>query len=194
MKNSKDNEMKLVLLILKSPEKEYNSRNLAELMGISPMGALKIARRLAKEGILKAKQIGKSKIYSINHESSYAISYASFLMKRESEWSKAYVKRWIGELQKIKHANAIILFGSVLKKEKEAEDIDSLIIVNKKAFQTVEKEVDKINILNEKKIHPVYQTEEDLEKNIKSGNKVILNAIKGIVVSGEEKLVSLLRK
>ena len=57
MKNSKDNEMKLVLLILKSPEKEYNSRNLAELMGISPMGALKIARRLAKEGILKAKQI-----------------------------------------------------------------------------------------------------------------------------------------
>ena len=115
-------------------------------------------------------------------------------MKKESEWSKAYVKRWIGELQKIKHANAIILFGSVLKKEKEAEDIDSLIIVNKKAFQTVEKEVDKINILNEKKIHPVYQTEEDLEKNIKSGNKVILNAIKGIVVSGEEKLVSLLRK
>ncbi len=193
MRNGKDNEMKLALCILKNPEKELNSRGLAGLIGITPMGALKIAKKLVEENILTSKQIGKAIIYKINYNSPYALAYISLLLKRESEKAKPYVKRWINELQKIKYAKAIVIFGSVLTKEKDAKDIDALILVNQRDFKAVEQEISKINIINEKKIHPVYQTEKDLEKQIKNGNKVILNAIKGIAIFGEEVLVSLLR-
>jgi predicted nucleotidyltransferase len=194
MRSGKDNEMKFILAIFKSPESEYNSRNLAKILEISPMGSLKIARKLEEKEIIKSKQVGKSKIYKINFENKYSGHYVMFLLKREAEEAKSYVKRWIRELSKIKSAEALILFGSVLKKDKGARDIDVLVIVNKKNFDAVKKEVDEINMLNEKKVHPVYQTRKDLEKHIREENKIVLNAIKGVVVFGEETLIPLLKK
>jgi len=193
MKNSQDNEMLFILSIMKSPEIEYNASNIAKLMNISSMGALKIARKLEKEGILSSRKIGVAKIYKVNFNS-YSEQYIKFLLKREIEQTSPYVKVWTKELEKIKSAEAIILFGSVLKKGKEAGDIDTLILVNQKNFNKIKKEIESINILNEKKIHPVFQTKEDLEKNIKDKDKVILNAIKGLFISGEDKLIEVLIK
>lgn len=194
MKNPQDNEMRFVLSILKNPEKEYNANNIAKYMGISAMGALKIARKLEKENVLSSKKIGRANIYKINFDNDYAKQYVKFMLRREVEHVKPYIKRWIRELEKIKSAIAIILFGSILRKEKEAKDIDALIVVDKRGFEKVKKEVDDINILNEKKIHPVYQTKEDLQKHIKKENKVVLNAIKGIIVAGEDTIIKVLQK
>ena len=192
MKN-KDNEMLFVMSILKSPEMEYNANNIAKIIGISSMGALKIAKNLEKEGILSSRKIGRANIYKINFNNDYAKKYIKFLLKKEAEKSSPYVKRWIRELEKLKIANAIILFGSVLKKEKNAGDIDALIIVNKKNFGKVKKEIESINSLNDKKIHPVYQTKEDLRKHINERNKIILNAVKGIIVFGEDDIIEVLK-
>jgi len=194
MKNGKNNEMALILAILKSPEIEYNANSLARLMNISSMGALKIARRLEEEGILLSKKVGQAKIYRINFGNEYAEQYVKLLLKRESENAPPYVKRWIRELEKIKGAEGIILYGSVLKKEKEAGDIDAMIIVNKGSFENVKKEVEEINLVGEKKVHPLYQTREDLKNHIKDEDKIILNAIKGIVIYGEEVIIHLLQK
>ena len=193
MKNKKENKMILVLSILKSPEIEYNANNISKLMRISSMGALKIAKNLEKENVLSSRKIGRANIYKINFNNDYARQYIKFLLKKEAEESSPYVKRWIRELEKIKIADTIILFGSVLKKEKDARDIDVLIIVNKKNFEKVKKEIESINLLNDKKIHPIYQTKEDLKKHINERNKVILNAIKGIIVSGEDNIMEILQ-
>ena len=89
-----------------------------------------------------------------------------------------------------------ILFGSVLRNEKEAKDIDVLLVTvtDKKKFSKLKKEIAEINLINTKQIHPIYQTEEDLKNNIKKGDKVVLNAIKGIVVFGEDMLLKVLEK
>jgi len=194
MRNGKDNEMKIILSILKSPEIEYNANSLAKFIGISAMGSLKISRKLEKEGVIISRKIGNAKIYSINFNNEYALQYLKFLLKKETEQASPYIKRWIRELKKIKSAEAIILFGSVLKKEKGAGDIDALILVNKKSFNFVKKEIDETNILNEKKIHPIYQTKEDLKNHIKQKNKVLLNALRGIFISGEDLLLEVLRQ
>ena len=52
MRTGKDNEMRVILHILKHPEKDYNANNLAGELKLSSMGILKIARRLEQEGIL----------------------------------------------------------------------------------------------------------------------------------------------
>jgi len=193
MNDITNNEMLFVLNIFKSPEKEYNANNMAKYLGISPMGALKIAKRLEKENILKSKQIGKAKIYRINMKNDYPKEYVKFLLKREAEQAPAHVKMWIKELRKIKNADAAVLFGSILRK-KEANDIDALLVTDQKRFSKVEKEVENINIINIKKLHPMYQSKKDIKTNIKKEDKALLSAIKGIVAFGEDKLINLIEK
>lgn len=194
MLNITNNEMCFILSIFKNPEKEFNANSLAKHIDISSMGALKIAKKLEKENILVSRIFGKAKFYRINFNNDYAREYIKFLLKRESEQTLPYIKVWIREIKKIKSADAAILFGSVLRKQKEAKDIDVLLITNQKKFKELKKEIEKINIINAKKLHPVYQTKRDLEKNIKKQDKPILSAIKGIVVSGEDIMVKLFEK
>lgn len=194
MKDITNNEMLFVLLIFKSPETYYNANSIARHLGISSMGALKIARKLEKEGILTSKELGKAKFYRLNVSNDYVMQYVRFLLKREAEQASPYLKRWLVEIKKIKNAHAAVLFGSILKKEKEANDIDVLLITDKKRFSKLEKEIDEINRINIKKLHPLYQTKEDLVKNIEKDDKPLLNAIKGIVAFGEDAIIELLEK
>ena len=193
MKDITNNEMLFVLSIFKSPENEYNTSDIAKLLEISPMGALKIARRLEKENILKSKEIGKARVYQLNMRNDYVREYIKFLLRREAEQSPSYVKVWINELRKIKNADIAILFGSILRKE-DANDIDALLITDQKRFSKLKKEVENINLINVKRLHPVYQSEKDIKANIKRGDKALLNAIKGVVSFGEERIVDLLEK
>ena len=190
MKDITSNEMVFVLNILKSPEISYNANSMAKAIGISRMGALKIAKKLEKENILISKELGKAKFYSLNLKSDYVKEYVKFLLKREAEQAHPYVKVWIEDIRKIKSAGAAILFGSVLRKYKEAGDIDVMLIINPKAYNGAQKEISEIDALNTKKIHPLYQTKNDFIKNLKKEDKPLLSAIKGIAVFGEDIIIS----
>ncbi len=192
MQNITNNEMLFILSIFKNVGEEYNANNIAKHLGISSMGALKIARRLEGEKVIVSKILGRAKFYRINFNNDYAKHYIKFLLKRESEGSSAYVKRWIKEVRKIKSAEIGVLFGSVLRKGNGARDIDALFVVDKKRFGKLKKEIEEINLISDKKLHPMYQTKEDLIRNIKEGDKPLLNALKGIVVFGEEGIIDLI--
>jgi len=191
-KMKSNNEEKAILKILQSPENEYNANSISKLIKVSSMGALKLLKRLEKEGILKQRKVSNISFYKINFENSYAVDYVSLMIKSKAEHCTSYVKRWVGELRKIRNAEIGIIFGSILSKGEKANDIDVLFVVEKKKFNDLKKEVEYLNILNEKKIHPVFQTREDLAKNIEKKDKVVLEAIKGIVAFGEKEFVKLI--
>jgi predicted nucleotidyltransferase len=181
--------MVFVLNILKSPEISYNANSMAKTIGMSRMGALKIAKKLEKENILISKELGKAKFYRLNLKSDYVREYVKFLLKREAEQVHPYVKVWIEDIRKIKSADAAILFGSVLRKYKEARDIDVMLIINPKSYDGSKKEIREIDAITTKKIHPLYQTKNDFIKNLKNEDKPLLSAIKGIVVFGEDRII-----
>ena len=193
MKGITEKEMLFVLSIFKSPEKEYSASSIASILNISRMGALKIARKLEKEEIIGSKIIGKSKIYFLNAAKDYTKHYLRMLLGREAEKAQPYIKVWINEIKKIKNAEAAILFGSILRK-KEANDIDVIFIVKQNKFEELKKEIEKVNKLNIKKIHPVYQSENDFKKNLYRYDKLVIGAIKGIFVVGENKLIDIILK
>lgn len=193
MKNITNHEMTFALKVLKNPEKNYNANNISSLLGITPMGALKIAKRLEKEQIIIIKQLGKAKFFKFNFYNDYAKDFAKLLLKREAIHAGPYIKRWVAELQKVKNADMIILFGSVLIKKEKAGDIDVLLATNQKKFYKLKKEIKQINDINLKKIHPIYQSLSDLKQNIKKEDEVILNSIKGIIIKGEEIFVEALK-
>ena len=194
MRDLTNNEMLFVLSIFKSPEVEYNASSIARHLGISAMGALKIAKRLERESIVVSRRLGKAVFYRLNFDSEYVRQYVKFLLKREAEQAPAYVKRWVNELKKVKSADAAILFGSVLTKHDAAKDIDVVFVTDKKRFSKLRREIEDINLINVKRVHPIYQSGEDFRKNIEKGDGVILNAIKGILVFGEDALIRLMVK
>ncbi|PIN77227.1 hypothetical protein COV15_02680 [Candidatus Woesearchaeota archaeon CG10_big_fil_rev_8_21_14_0_10_34_12] len=191
-KEKQNNKTRTVLEIAKSPEKEYNSNNISKVLGITAMGALKILKKLEKEGVLVSRKIGNISVYRVKRDSNYALKYLEFALIYEVEHSNPYVKRWISEIKKIKSEVIAIVFGSVLIKREMAGDIDILFVVKENKFNELIKKIKKINELSEKKIHPVYQSIGDLENNIEKRDKVILNAIKGVVASGYDKISKLL--
>lgn len=194
MKDITDNEMRFVLGIFKSPELEYNANSISKLIRISSMGALKIAKRLEKENILISRELGKAKFFRLDLDSEYVRDYVKFLLKREAEHAHSYVRVWINEIRKLKSADAAILFGSVLTKYREAGDIDAVLITGEKKFAKLKEEVEEVNKINIKRLHPVYQSKADFIKNIGKGDKVLLNAIKGIVAFGEDMVIEVLKK
>jgi|SRR3989344_8471585 len=194
MKDITSHEMKFALAVLKSPEIEFNANNIAKSIEISSMGALKIASRLVKEKILLMKPLGRAKYYHLNVNNDYVVQYLRFLLKRENEQASPYIKRWISEIRKVKNADAAILFGSALSKNDSAKDIDILFVVNDKKFGSLKKEIEELNKLNDKMIHPLFQTKDDLLKNIRDNDKVICSALKGIAAFGEELIIRLYQK
>lgn len=194
MEGITNNEMKFVLTIFKSPDIEYNSNSISKVLGISPMGALKIAKKLEKQDIISFNELGKAKFFKLKIENEQVKHYIKFLLQRESREGTPFLKAIIRDLRKIKNAYSVILFGSILKKDKEANDIDVLFITDQKMFSKLKKQVQFLNLINPKKYHPVYQTKEDIKNNLKKQDKVIFNAMKGIVVSGEDLIINLLEK
>ena len=187
-----NNEIKFILTIFKYPKTLFNANSIAKKLNLSSMGALKIGKKLEEEGILQTNQLGQAKFYTLNLTDSYTISYLRFLLKREAKTASPYIQRWINDLKKIREAKAIILFGSVLHKEKKANDIDALFLTTQKGFNKLKKQIEELNELNEKKIHPLYQTNKDFRINLRKKDKVLLNAIKGIIINGEKSIINLI--
>jgi DNA-binding Lrp family transcriptional regulator len=190
MKNITTKEMETVLRIVKSPEVMYNANSLANDLKMSAMGGLKIVKRLEKEGILVAKKIGQATVYRINTENEYARKFVALLLSREVLHEASLVRRWVNEIKKVKNSDIAMLFGSVLHK-KDPNDIDVLFVTDKKRFSKLEEEIRELNQINIKQIHPMYQSEGDIITNIQKRDKPLLNAIKGIVVFGEEEFIQI---
>jgi predicted nucleotidyltransferase len=187
-----DNKEKAVLRILKDVSKEYNANNLSKKLGLSSMGTLKILRNLEKEEVVNSRKVSNIKFYEFDFKNSYARDYASLIFRKEAESSQSFLRRWIKEIRKIKNAKIGILFGSILRKGKSANDVDVLFVVDQKDFDKLKKEVSELNKLADKKIHPVYQTKKDFIKNLVSEDEVVLEIIKGILVFGEKEFVEIL--
>jgi len=69
-----------------------------------------------------------------------------------------------------------------------------LLITDNNKFSKLKKELEEINEINVKRLHPMYQTKEDIKNNIKKEDKPLLNALKGIVIFGEDALMEVLNE
>lgn len=188
-------EMEAVLALFKDFSTDYNANSLSKVLNITPMGALKILKRLEKQGILASRQLGKAVFYRIAFKSDYARTYLRFILEKEAEQSIPRIRSWVEESRKFRGVADIgILFGSVLAKQ-EFNDVDLLLVFEKGRAGKVNSLLEDVSELSVKKIHLVRQTSTDLESNLKKRDKVLLSALKrGIVVFGYDKLVEVVAR
>ena len=104
--------------------------------------------------------------------------------------------RWRDNFEKLeKKAEFVILYGSILHSQKEANDIDIINIVqNKNSFLSIEEEMLKIQKTQHKKIHSENFTKAEFKEEIEKPNKIFIDAVKkGIILFRQEEFIKFVK-
>lgn len=187
-----EKEREALLILLKDFTAHYNANPLSKVLGISHVGCQKILKRLLKAEVITDERIGKAIIYEVRLEADYTTKLLSFLLADESN-DKA--KRWQEEFNPLfKRGRIVMLFGSILKNEKSARDIDMMLVIKKEDFKEIKKIIHEKQEVLPKKIHSIELTEQDLINNIKKKNPAIVDIIRNaIVLYGQDKYVEVMK-
>lgn len=181
-----ENEARTIDFLIRNFSQKYNINQLSRELKLSPRGIFKILKKLESLKYLISNREGNNIFYKINYEYEEAIDACKFVLTGKK--TSAFIRVQINDLEKLKRITKLaILFGSVLTKEKEAKDIDIILVFDQKQFLKIEKTLEEINSINPKKFHAIYQTENDFINNIKKEDKVIISGIKtGLVLWGRD--------
>lgn len=185
----KDNEKKLLCFLIKHFSENYSINQLAKQLGLTPKGMHKLLKCLENQGIVKPKKMANAIFYHINFDSDLARKSAelSLFEQIKSPFARVQAK----DLERLRPTVlAAILFGSVLEKGQKAQDIDVMVVFEKKNYREFERRLNELQKLKTKQINPVMQTPEDLINNLKKKDKIMLEIIKtGKVLWGQQIIV-----
>ena len=173
----------------------YNSYNIKEKLGLSNAGSLKLLRSLHDKNLLTSEKMGNAIFYKPNLESSYLIKLLELIFLDYSNLS-SFVKGCIYDLNSLSpHTKAIFLFGSILRKGKEARDVDVCFILKESEdYKLLQRMIKEMNEKNRLKIDPLYLTEQDFEKKLIEKDKPLIEIVKScVVVHGHELFVGVLK-
>jgi predicted nucleotidyltransferase len=184
-------EKEIVLKLFKDFKTEYNPSTIAKVLGKTRVGTFKALNSLESDSIVTGRTLGKARFYKINLVDEYARKNVETLLMEEA---KKY-PRWKDELHELfEFTEIVVLFGSIIRNEEKAHDIDVLIVFDKKNNSKINGFIKEKNQLLIRRLHPIKQTEEDLKKNIQKEDKIILSAIKeGIILQGYDKMIELIK-
>ena len=187
------NESKVINFLLRNFSQDYNINQIARELHLSPRGAYKILKKLEKNQLLRSRGIGNNFIYTLDFEQEKVQDVCQFVLTEKE--TTPYVRAWIRDLQPLRKLTMmVVLFGSVLTKDKQAGDIDVFLVFNQKHFSLVQEQIKKINQIKSKKIHPLIQTKTDLSRNLQQRDPVVLNVFRtGLVLWGRNVFVEVIK-
>ena len=190
-----DNGKKALKLIFTDFLMNYNSYNIKDKLGLSNAGSLKLLRSLHGKNLLLSNKMGNAIFYKVNLKNEYALKLLELIFMERSGLS-AYVLGWMEELRAfIPFTKAILLFGSLLRKGKEAQDVDvCFILKDMKNYDKVRLKIKELNAGNRLKIHPLYITEDGFNKKLEGRDKPLVEVVKScVVVYGQDAFVRILK-
>ncbi len=185
-------EAEILLKLFKEFNRDYNANSISKEIKITPRGALKALKNLEKKEIVISKPLGKAIFYKVNLNDPYTTKILETILIGET---KEKASRWLMEFNDLlDKTEIIILFGSVIRNQKYANDIDLLIVLKKQEYKKIKGVIGKKNQILPKPVHPIYQTKEDLIHNLKKENQALLSAINtGYVLTGHDKLIEVIK-
>ena len=132
--NILDNEVKVkIFRFLFKTNAEWNGRQIAKELGVTPATAHKALQSLNKEGVLLLRNIGKTHIYTLKHNNFTVSNMLKPLFAKEQKILGSIfsiIRRKISASSIKKGIVSVVLFGSVsLHREHPTSDIDIMVIV-----------------------------------------------------------------
>jgi len=185
---NKENE--ILLKLFKDFSSDYNANSISKEISITPRGALKILKKLKEGGLIKGRQLGRAVFYKVKLEDGYVCKIIETLLIAEA---REKASRWLEEFKSIfKDAEIIVIFGSIIRNPKEANDIDVLFVFKESKYRKITDFIESKNKILFKKIHSIPQTMKDLNESLKN-NKAVKDAVRtGYVLHGQDKLIKVI--
>jgi predicted nucleotidyltransferase len=185
----------VLLKILKDYSILHTVTSIAKETNLSRVGAWKILKKLEKERLIDLKPIGTGKtsayVLKINWNNPLTEKNLELMLAKEAQNRQ----RWVEEFKETYSCSyVVILFGSILKKEKDANDIDLFIVLDRAKNEKLNEIITKKNAVLIKKIHSIKQTRDDLINNLRKKDPVMMSIMKeGIVLHGQGLLIDLIK-
>jgi len=182
-----NSELKVkILRFLCRTEAEWNGRQIAREIKVSPAAAHKALRELNKERALLFRSVGRSYLYRLNRENIIISELLKPLYERENKIPEEVYSAIVRNISSlvIKDTISIAVFGSVKKKkERAASDIDLLVLVkNEENKEKVEEDFGKVNenIISRygNTVAAYIQTIKEFKSKYKRGVALIKNIVK----------------
>jgi len=187
------NEKKVLRFLLVNFAKDYSINEIAKRCSLAPNGAYEILKKFEEKGVLSPKKISNVKSYKINFISKEAIKLLELMLipnYKEDKISYRY-----NDLKPLEEISSLcIIFGSYITQKEKPNDIDVLLVIKKENYRKYSKILEKVKRTLPIHLHDIIQTKEDLSKNIKKREKIILKAIsEGLILWGHEFLIEVIK-
>jgi len=132
-----DNEAKIkILRFLIKTGAQWNGRQIAKGVGVTPATSHKALHGLYKEGVLILQNVGKTHLYSLNSDNYVVSDLLNPLFAKEDRVLSdivAMIKKSIISSSLKENIVSVVLFGSVnLRKDGPKSDIDLAVLVKDK--------------------------------------------------------------
>ena len=195
METEKYTSERVLTILLKEPFSVHTATSLAKTLRITRQGIWKRLNKLRKSDLVNLEFVGKTKTSTatvkLNWANPITEKTLSLLLMKES----LKLQRWRANFAELENnTDFLILFGSILINPKEANDIDILLVANKKKFKTIETIVIKIQQTQLKKIHLIDLTAVEFSYELKKSNKSYIDAVKkGMVLYGQDSFVQFIK-
>lgn len=188
------NEKKLLAFLWKNFRERLSINELSKQVNVTPKGAYKILKKFEEEDLVVKEKVANAAIYTLNFKNKAAEDIVKYVLKSQQA-PNSYIKVLEKELESLQGlTKAMIVFGSVLTKGLKANDIDLLVVIEKKKFSELRKEVKEFEKVSPQKIHLVVQTEQDMKKNLSKEDAVVHKALKtGYILHGHNILYKLIK-
>ena len=187
----------ILKILLKNIAKKHTVTSLSKEREISRVRSWKLLKELEKENLIILTSIGPEKTsvqeVSLNWDNPLLEKILSLLLTEDA----LKQNKWRYNFKELENnVNFLILFGSILHSPKEANDIDVLnLISNEKNFVKIGKIITDIQATQEKKIHAIDLTEQELKHELKNKNKAYAEALKkGVVLFGQDKFIKFIKE
>ena len=190
--NITKNTTKIIEFLLKNIDKVgFNVNQLSRSINISVGSAHKILQELKKNDIVATTDLKSSIYYKLNLNNPDTVDICKLTLRKNKKDLPSYIKVYSEEIEKFDKAEIIILFGSILNK-KDFNDVDVLFVTNK--IKEVNIFCSEISKIRTKPINPLIMKFDDIIKNIKNKNNIILEIINnGVIIRGEERYMEALK-
>lgn len=161
---------------------QFHIREMAKLIGKSHVSLLPHLRKFEKDKILLAKNIGRSRVYSLNMENNQAREFLSLSEKKKTiEFlnKEFFIKKVYNEF--ISLQGCLILFGSYASEiHTRKGDVDLFYIGNIKDNE--KKNIREFGNLYGKKIHLIAMSSKQFKEQLSKQNSLLKEMIKNHII------------
>ena len=187
------NEKRILRFLLAHFARDFSINEIAKRCGLAPNGAYEILRKLEKKEILRSKKIANLKSYKINFANRETNKLLELILI--PDYSTPKIRYRYNDLKPLEKITQLcILFGSYMAGKEEPNDIDILFVFRKKDHEGYTETLEKVRRVLPFKLHDVIQTEADLMRTLRAGEKLILDILsEGAVLWGQEFLIEAIK-